>query len=321
MKRFFATLLAALMVISLVSIPVAAEGEVVFTADTVTGVLPGDDVSVPVYIEGENFEAHTLNMYVEYDTAALTLNSITKGDIVSDATMCIPDISSEPGKAKFGFLYVTDGFTQSGTLFTMNFTVNAEATEDVPLHVVVVEFVNLPVNGTATPIPFVTEDGLVDLDVEPVETEAPATEEPVEHTLDEALNVSGGELHFVSEGTYPWIVVEEGDRLFAQSGNGGVSSSSSTLTLTVVCEEGDTLTFEYKAFGEGTNSYWDHCDFYVDSTRVLYYGAQQNDWTVFTTDPLTAGEHTFTWSYTKDSSVNPNGDYFAVDNVELTEGE
>ena len=30
---------------------------------------------------------------------------------------------------------------------------------------------------------------------------------------------------------------------------------------------------------------------------------------------MPAGEHTFTWSYTKDSSVNPDGDHFAVDNV------
>jgi hypothetical protein len=32
---------------------------------------------------------------------------------------------------------------------------------------------------------------------------------------------------------------------------------------------------------------------------------------------VAAGEHTFTWSYTKDSSVNPTGDYFAIDNVVL----
>jgi hypothetical protein len=30
-----------------------------------------------------------------------------------------------------------------------------------------------------------------------------------------------------------------------------------------------------------------------------------------------AGTHTLTWSYTKDDSVNPNGDFFAIDNVRL----
>ena len=34
---------------------------------------------------------------------------------------------------------------------------------------------------------------------------------------------------------------------------------------------------------------------------------------------LAAGTHTLTWSYIKDGSVNPEGDYFAVDNVRIRE--
>ncbi|MBR3299240.1 MAG: choice-of-anchor J domain-containing protein [Clostridia bacterium] len=140
-------------------------------------------------------------------------------------------------------------------------------------------------------------------------------------SLDEALNVEGGELHFESEGAYPWFVVEEGDRIYAQSGNAGVSSSDSILTTTITANAGDVVKFEYRAFGEGTSTYWDYCEFSIDGQRVGYWGAQQNDWELFTSEPMTAGEHTLTWKYHKDSSVNPNGDFFAVDNVEIAEGE
>ncbi|MBQ1685655.1 MAG: dockerin type I repeat-containing protein, partial [Clostridia bacterium] len=137
--------------------------------------------------------------------------------------------------------------------------------------------------------------------------------------LDVALNVEGGTLHFETEETYPWIVLEDEERMWAQSGNAGVHNSTSTLTLTVTVEEGQMLTFEYKAWGEGSSdSYdWDKCRFYVDGEIQFDYGAHQNDWLDYTTSALTAGEHVFTWTYKKDGSTNPTGDYFAVDNVEL----
>ncbi|MBQ4428327.1 MAG: choice-of-anchor J domain-containing protein [Clostridia bacterium] len=150
-----------------------------------------------------------------------------------------------------------------------------------------------------------------------VEEPAPAP------TLDEALNVEGGELHFESEGAYPWIVVndEESGRLYAMSGNVGVHSSDSILTTTITANAGDVVSFEFQAWGEGTSTFWDYCEFAIDGERAGYWGAYQNDWELFASEPLTAGEHTLTWTYHKDSSVNPNGDYFMVDNVEITEGE
>ncbi|MBQ7060701.1 MAG: hypothetical protein IJM85_02845, partial [Clostridia bacterium] len=130
-------------------------------------------------------------------------------------------------------------------------------------------------------------------------------------TVDEALNVPGGTLVFTNDATYPWVV--DGDA--AKSGNAGIASSTSTISTTVTAVEGDVLQFDFKAWGEGSGTFWDHCDCYVDSTRVLYYGAHDNsEWETLSVE-LEAGEHTVTWSYTKDSSVNPTGDYFMVDNV------
>ena len=128
--------------------------------------------------------------------------------------------------------------------------------------------------------------------------------------INEALNVEGGNIEFVSEGAYPWVV--SGDA--AMSGNAGVASSESVVTATVEANEGDIVQFDFKAWGEGSSTFWDHCDFLIDGNQQFTYGAYDNDWETVAYE-LTAGEHTLTWSYTKDSSVNPTGDYFMVDNV------
>ncbi|MBR5948050.1 MAG: dockerin type I repeat-containing protein [Clostridia bacterium] len=146
--------------------------------------------------------------------------------------------------------------------------------------------------------------------------DVPPTEPGNDYTLDEALNVEGGELHFESTGNYPWVTAVDGDRIYAKSGNTGVDSSDSVLSTVITANAGDRVSFEFKAWGEGTSTYWDYCEFAIDGERLGYWGAYQNDWETYTTEPLTAGEHTLTWKYHKDSSVNNPGDCFMVDNVE-----
>ncbi len=136
--------------------------------------------------------------------------------------------------------------------------------------------------------------------------------------LDPVLNVPGGNIHFTSTGDYPWIPMSVGTREYAQSGNTGVPSSSSVLTATVGVEVKSTLSFDFKAWGEGTNTFWDKCLFAIDGVEQFSYGAYQNDWKTYTVE-LPVGTHTLTWSYTKDGSVDPTGDYFAIDNVAITE--
>lgn len=140
-------------------------------------------------------------------------------------------------------------------------------------------------------------------------------------TLDQALNVLVPTFHFVTDDTYPWVVKKDGNgRTYAQSGNGGIHNSTSTLTATVtITKPGTTLYFDYKAWGEGSSTYWDKCQFSVDGEEKFCQGALQNDSWLVSNTILTPGTHTLTWSYTKDSSVNPEGDYFAIDNVYLNE--
>ncbi|MBR5685214.1 MAG: leucine-rich repeat protein, partial [Muribaculaceae bacterium] len=136
-------------------------------------------------------------------------------------------------------------------------------------------------------------------------------------TLDEALNVAGGTLRFDGVGDYPWQVVSEGGRDYATSSNAGAASTSSVLTTSVTVNSPSTLSFDYLAWGEGTATHWDACRFAVDGVVMFDEGALDNDWMTYTTE-LQPGTHTLTWSYTKDTSVNPTGDYFAVDNVSIT---
>ena len=183
--------------------------------------------------------------------------------------------------------------------------------------------VTVLINGSAALVFFSTaENGGIS-----VYTNYFTVTEPSAGDLDEALNAEGGELHFETSEDYPWETFTDGDRLAAWSTNKGVSSSTSAVWTTVTANAGDVLNFDFMAWGEGTggevgiSSVWDKCEFYVDEELVLRVGALQDDWTTYTYTFTSSGEHTLTWQYVKDGSVNPTGDYFAIDEVELVAGE
>ena len=133
-------------------------------------------------------------------------------------------------------------------------------------------------------------------------------------SLDNALNVAGGSIHFTSSGTYSWIVKDEGGRTFAKSSNAGVPSSSSMLTSVVNVGRPSVLSFDFQARGEGPT--YDRCMFSIDGAVQFVYGARDNDWETYSAE-ISEGSHTLTWVYIKDDSFNPDGDYFAVDNVAI----
>ena len=135
--------------------------------------------------------------------------------------------------------------------------------------------------------------------------------------LTDALNVTGSTFSFTSQGDYPWLGQSDGTYTYAQSSNMGVHSSTSVLTATVNVGPTSTLSFDFKAWGEGSSSLYDKCTFAVDGTEKFSYGSRQNDWESYSVN-LATGTHTLTWTYSKDSSVHPKGDYFAIRNVKLT---
>ena len=122
--------------------------------------------------------------------------------------------------------------------------------------------------------------------------------------------------NWTNDATYPWTIVNG----HIQSGNVGEHGTTSSVSITVTFPADGTVEFDAECMGEGSSTYYDHCDFIIDETTQLTAGANISGWNHYIYE-VTAGEHTFTWSYTKDGSVNPTGDYFAVDNVLMIAGE
>ena len=116
-------------------------------------------------------------------------------------------------------------------------------------------------------------------------------------------------------GSYPWVIVDGAHNgKGMKSSNGGVASTTSEITATVNYLTEGTVTFWALCMGEGTSTMWDKCIFEIDGVEQFCYGANQPGWNEYNYD-ITAGEHVFTWKYSKDSSVNPTGDYMMVDDI------
>ena len=121
---------------------------------------------------------------------------------------------------------------------------------------------------------------------------------------------------WVNSSNYPWSIVDG----HMESGNAGVSSSTSSISTAITFLADGTIEFDAECMGEGSKgvkTVWDKCIFSIDGTAQFTIGENVSGWNHYSFE-VAAGDHTFTWSYSKDSSVNPDGDYFAVDNVVVT---
>jgi hypothetical protein len=122
--------------------------------------------------------------------------------------------------------------------------------------------------------------------------------------------------NFTNDATYPWYISADAAYTGSygmMSGNAGVAESASTFTATVNYTTDGTISFDYAAWGEGTYIAWDRCIFQIDGEEMFREGATQL-WNNYSTE-VAAGQHTFSWIYEKDGSLDPMGDYFAVDNI------
>lgn len=120
---------------------------------------------------------------------------------------------------------------------------------------------------------------------------------------------------WTNDATYPWTAVDG----YIKSGNAGQSNSTSQISVTVDMDAAGYVEFDAECRGEGTGtSYYDKCIFSIDASDQFTYGAQRtSDGFVHYSFPVAAGTHTFVWKYSKDSSVDPDGDYMAIDNLHI----
>ena len=127
------------------------------------------------------------------------------------------------------------------------------------------------------------------------------------------------QIAFENDATYPWIVTSDdaaSGTYCMKSGNSGQNSTSSAISVTVNYASDGHITFDAKCMGEGANTVWDKCIFYIDDVAQFTYGAKGDTWDNYGYN-VTAGNHTFKWEYTKDSSISATGDAFFVDNIEF----
>ena len=129
---------------------------------------------------------------------------------------------------------------------------------------------------------------------------------------------------FTNDATYPWEVATDAEAGFSgtyclKTSNAGVASTTSAIELTVDFSAAGTISFKALCMGEGSSTAWDKCVFEIDGVAQFTYGANVSGWNDYSYE-VAAGSHTFKWSYTKDSSVNPTGDYMAIDDVTINIG-
>ena len=183
MKKFLAMLVAAMMVLSLVAIPVFADGEVVFAVENAPATAtPGDEITVNLTVNG-TFEAHVLNMQFNYNADAFEYVSHTCGDVLNQIIdlggIQLVDATTIPGSMRLGVMMPTAAFTQSGTICSVTLRVKEGAANGASdLALVITEFKNFPTGGQATPIANVVNNATVTITGGSEPTPVPPTEEP-----------------------------------------------------------------------------------------------------------------------------------------------
>ena len=120
---------------------------------------------------------------------------------------------------------------------------------------------------------------------------------------------------WTNDATYPWTAVDG----YIKSSNAGQSNSTSQISVTVDMDAAGYVEFDAECRGEGTgSSYYDKCIFSIDGSDQFTYGAQRtSDGFLHYSFSVAAGTHTFVWKYTKDGSVDNDGDYMAIDNLHI----
>ncbi len=137
-----------------------------FTMGSAADVAGGSTVTVDFTVAG-TYEAHTLNVWLNYDNTVLTLDNVTYGDVLADAqmnlgAMVVVDYTTIPGSIRIGATMPTTGITMEGTILSLTFTVPEEFTEAEVIEVLANEFGYCPVGQTiAVQIPTTAVNGTI----------------------------------------------------------------------------------------------------------------------------------------------------------------
>ena len=114
------------------------------------------------------------------------------------------------------------------------------------------------------------------------------------NTFESAVNVDGGGLPFINDDeTYPWYAMQD----YVTSSNWGSASTTSSFSLELPMNAGETLSFRYKVSSVQS---FDYFRFYVDGSQTINQSGNVG-WTNYTFTATQTKTYTFMWSYTKGS--------------------
>jgi len=115
-------------------------------------------------------------------------------------------------------------------------------------------------------------------------------------------------------GTQPWTVATGTAYQGSYAAKSGLitASQTSTMNLALQVVSAGTMSFAYKVSSE---SGYDFLTFYLDGVQQGQWSGEV-DWTIFSF-AITAGAHTCTWTYNKDTSVDSGSDCAWVDEIVL----
>ncbi len=139
-------------------------------------------------------------------------------------------------------------------------------------------------------------------------------------TLDAALNVSGGTLHFEYDADYaPWETAADiaNSRVIARSVC-PYDNQQAILTSSITCLAGTVVSFDYFVSSQAS----DTLIFMVDgwNARLTASGTTQTDWQSFSFMIPTGGTHELSWTYIKDASAYDGDDRAYIDDVNVVYG-
>lgn len=114
----------------------------------------------------------------------------------------------------------------------------------------------------------------------------------------------------------PWLINNSNSvntTLSARSGD-ITDSQSTTLTITSEAAANDSIHFDFYVSSEPAGwNYYDYLEFFIDNVSKGKWAGQVN-WTK-ASFPVSAGTHTYKWTYKKDSYLTEGEDLARIDNI------
>lgn len=141
------------------ALPVSAT----FSVSNVDGIQ-GQQIEIPVIVSGK-FEAHALEMLINYDDEALIINDVIAGDMLEHTTLSHVDFTTTLGTIYVGAICAEGSMSGTGIgeeiFLTIKATVAPDFHGETTVAVNVNRLANRPIGGETTDIDVTCENGIV----------------------------------------------------------------------------------------------------------------------------------------------------------------